>query len=657
MISDDGVSIIDNDPSGKEFPWTGEPRLSDIIEIVGDSLVDHGNPVDVNSLTGKTFAVYFSAHWCPPCQGFTPLLITTYNNVKDQQKDFEVIFVSADKTQEEYDEYYGSMPWLSIHFDKKDAINGLSKLFNVRGIPTLLIFGEDGTLINPRGREAISNDPIGESFPWRQSFADASKEKAAAEQMGRQAVPLTTADVKLLNIGCEQMAYAAVKEYNCGRLDSHALAGLKAKFSAFSDIISALPRTSIAGGLPPAIEANRLIVSQPYPNCHLLQEKGMEKYAGDVSELTTPEVANMLDVPSSVSTNVEAIKAMVTCRRICEHMLARASSGSTTARLVLQYQIIALIGNLFTEVVPIPCPLDASEEEKKACVWSKDPLTQSFQVSCLATIHALTNIYSTVWQAIERPTRSFDSERSLVSYCMLAVFDFVIRQVCPLTKEKIAKRKEKRRQKRLQKEKQRQLKINNQKIKQAALLKEKQEKEKAEKEGQEEEGKGKEIEEKGEKVEGEEVVEEGKGKEIAEEKVEEKDTTKETEQQESEKEEKEEKEEKPEKPEKKGKEPTTRTPTLEEETIARRRKRISAECTPETSEILETSREGILNSHNNHSTNSNSTNTNNNNNSNNNNNNSSSLSNLSFSSLPQHSPPPEEINFTCFSWFNPWRWF
>ena len=28
--------------------------------------------------------LYFSAHWCPPCRGFTPVLADTYNKIKRQ---------------------------------------------------------------------------------------------------------------------------------------------------------------------------------------------------------------------------------------------------------------------------------------------------------------------------------------------------------------------------------------------------------------------------------------------------------------------------------------------------------------------------------------------------------------------------------------------
>merc|ERR1712224_750716 len=42
----------------------------------------------------RAVLVYFSAHWCPPCRGFTPVLSKAYSAY--DQGDVEVVFVSSD---------------------------------------------------------------------------------------------------------------------------------------------------------------------------------------------------------------------------------------------------------------------------------------------------------------------------------------------------------------------------------------------------------------------------------------------------------------------------------------------------------------------------------------------------------------------------------
>ena len=51
----------------------------------------------------KVLALYFSAHWCPPCRQFTPLLKQAWNNYAQgsTQKPVSVVFVSSDRSRQE----------------------------------------------------------------------------------------------------------------------------------------------------------------------------------------------------------------------------------------------------------------------------------------------------------------------------------------------------------------------------------------------------------------------------------------------------------------------------------------------------------------------------------------------------------------------------
>jgi thiol-disulfide isomerase/thioredoxin len=49
-------------------------------------------------------AIYFSAHWCPPCRGFTPKLAQLYKDVIAAGKKFGVVFVSSDRDEKSFQE-------------------------------------------------------------------------------------------------------------------------------------------------------------------------------------------------------------------------------------------------------------------------------------------------------------------------------------------------------------------------------------------------------------------------------------------------------------------------------------------------------------------------------------------------------------------------
>ena len=69
---------MSSDPKGDRYPWTPCPYAD---EVAGPLLSHTGETLDFTALVGKSVALYFSAHWCGPCRGFTPKLIETFPKV------------------------------------------------------------------------------------------------------------------------------------------------------------------------------------------------------------------------------------------------------------------------------------------------------------------------------------------------------------------------------------------------------------------------------------------------------------------------------------------------------------------------------------------------------------------------------------------------
>ena len=87
------------------------PALEEIFAACTHLARNDGTQVAVADLA-KTSVVglYFSAHWCGPCRGFTPELVKVHKEVAAAGKSFEVVFVSSDEDQDAFDEYFGDMP-------------------------------------------------------------------------------------------------------------------------------------------------------------------------------------------------------------------------------------------------------------------------------------------------------------------------------------------------------------------------------------------------------------------------------------------------------------------------------------------------------------------------------------------------------------------
>lgn len=123
----------------------------------------------------KYLAIYFSAHWCGPCRGFTPKLKAVYEKLKAKRDDFEFIFVSSDRDENSFKDYLNEMPWYAMPFSKRKSKELLSQLFNVNGIPHLCVCDMEGNVIRENARSAAEKDKEGNDFPWNfPAFPDLS---------------------------------------------------------------------------------------------------------------------------------------------------------------------------------------------------------------------------------------------------------------------------------------------------------------------------------------------------------------------------------------------------------------------------------------------------------------------------------------------------
>jgi nucleoredoxin len=130
------------------------PNANALRELVKGDLVSLRNGAlghfdDEELEKKKLIALYFSAHWCAPCRKFTPELVDYYNRVATQHPEFEIVFVSFDKSQFAMETYMreANMPWPAIDFQKlkgKDAI----RKYAGDGIPCLVLVDATGKVIS-----------------------------------------------------------------------------------------------------------------------------------------------------------------------------------------------------------------------------------------------------------------------------------------------------------------------------------------------------------------------------------------------------------------------------------------------------------------------------------------------------------------------------
>ncbi|MFN2509800.1 MAG: thioredoxin-like domain-containing protein, partial [Chthoniobacterales bacterium] len=97
----------------------------------------------------KLIGLYFAARWCPSCRKFTPELVEYYNRVAAAHPEFEIIFVSGDRSGPAMETYMrdAQMPWPAVKYEKIAEKEALRK-YAGEGIPCLVLVDATGKVIS-----------------------------------------------------------------------------------------------------------------------------------------------------------------------------------------------------------------------------------------------------------------------------------------------------------------------------------------------------------------------------------------------------------------------------------------------------------------------------------------------------------------------------
>eukprot|EP00038_Savillea_parva_P008570 m.177769 g.177769 ORF g.177769 m.177769 type:complete len:272 (-) comp14417_c0_seq1:141-956(-) len=136
-------------------------------------------------LPGKIVALFFSAHWCPGCVIFTPILAKAYTEARAAGKQIEIIFVSSDTSEKSMADYMKEShgDWLRVPYNDplREALKKHYGSFAGRevgnfpgvkrreGIPNLIVIGVDGEelVFEPgEGSVAIESKGAGAFDEW-----------------------------------------------------------------------------------------------------------------------------------------------------------------------------------------------------------------------------------------------------------------------------------------------------------------------------------------------------------------------------------------------------------------------------------------------------------------------------------------------------------
>ena len=126
-------------------------------KFIPDNLVSKNRNIGkAKVFEAPLIGLYFSALWCPPCVGFNPLMLDFYKKANSDKLNIEIIFCSLDEDEDDFNQYLQKLPFPAIDYSDP-KLEDLTSAFEIETIPVLIIFDNNGNLIDANGRTAIQD--------------------------------------------------------------------------------------------------------------------------------------------------------------------------------------------------------------------------------------------------------------------------------------------------------------------------------------------------------------------------------------------------------------------------------------------------------------------------------------------------------------------
>ena len=128
--------------------------------------------LDINTfLKYAVIGILFTGSWVPPAKDFLAQLETLYKEVNKDEKVFEIIQISSEKTEKSYNENRNeNRPWLYLPFNDS-YMKTLVEQFKVEYLPCFIIVNRDMFILSENGRKDMNeNEGIKAYEKWYKSY-------------------------------------------------------------------------------------------------------------------------------------------------------------------------------------------------------------------------------------------------------------------------------------------------------------------------------------------------------------------------------------------------------------------------------------------------------------------------------------------------------
>lgn len=114
------------------------------------------------ALSGKMVLLYASAGWNQACRIFTPQLMGFYHTHKHE---VEIIFISCDRSETEFQQYFATMPWMAVPFGAR-LREKLLAFVKIQTVPRLVVLDRKGGIMIDHAERGKLDVPLWRSNPY-----------------------------------------------------------------------------------------------------------------------------------------------------------------------------------------------------------------------------------------------------------------------------------------------------------------------------------------------------------------------------------------------------------------------------------------------------------------------------------------------------------
>ncbi|OMJ84440.1 hypothetical protein SteCoe_14453 [Stentor coeruleus] len=145
--------------------------------FLGSQFIKKNKLVQIEEIKNADIVLlYVGAKWSGPCKKILPYLKKLYDKSNRKQQVLEIIYLSCDKNEEDFNEAIDQMPWCYISYKEQGLREIIVRHYNLVGIPSLLLISPWGNCVSSDCVTNLAAMTVSQCVElWRNRLSESSR--------------------------------------------------------------------------------------------------------------------------------------------------------------------------------------------------------------------------------------------------------------------------------------------------------------------------------------------------------------------------------------------------------------------------------------------------------------------------------------------------